>query len=277
MDGRVTIKVEPNCGKDGPLAVIDALHQFLDAFEILSASAAQEPEGEHIKWRLVEMSKSSPALATAEAYSEDPSILIESAVRRTKIRLSDDLRGLSEGNVASWIEGNSRSVRALLKRNLSGVSRTVFDLGREAPEVVVVEEIARSALRSIRQRKEESKHSEFGSIDAHVAKAGTWRGQPALYVCDRLSNKNIPCVLSEKAAKEVGPIHSWTDAWSGRRVRVKGKIFYKASGAISRINASDVVDVSPEPVDFEKLRKVDLLQGATPKVHIDKLWGYTDE
>ena len=33
---RVTIQVESNIGEDGPLTVADALHQFMDAFELLA-------------------------------------------------------------------------------------------------------------------------------------------------------------------------------------------------------------------------------------------------
>jgi hypothetical protein len=281
-DSRVTIEVESNIGEDGPLTVTDTLHQFLDAFEMLSASAAQEPDGKKIKWRLVSMSKNSPARATGEAYSDDPSIPIIPIVYRAKVRLSEGLNELAKGNVVPWIERSSHSAKSLFKRNLNGVGRTIFDLGQDAPRAVIVEKSARSGLKAIERfesdRLEEDKsHSEFGSIDAFVAEAKTWHGRPALYVRERLSNKMVPCVLNESAAEKVGPTHSWSDAWSGKRVRVKGQIFYDASGAISRINASAVTDVLPSPFDLKKLQEVDILQGASPAEHIDRLWGYADE
>lgn len=281
-DNRVTIEVESNIGEDGPLTVTDTLHQFLDAFELLSASAAQESDGKKIKWRLVSLSKNSPARAIGEAYSDDPSIPIGPVVRRAKIRLSDGFKELAAGNVVPWVERSSHTAKALFRRNLNGVGRTIFDLGSDAPRAVVVEKTARFALKSIERfegdrQQEDKSRSEFGSIDAYVAEAKTWHGRPALYVRERLSNKIVPCVLSEAAAQAVGPTHSWADAWSGNRIRIKGQIFYDSSGAISRVNAVAVNDVAPLPVDLKLLRKIDLLQGRDPVAHIDELWGYTND
>lgn len=57
---RVTITIESNIGKDGPLTVTDTLNQFKDAFELLAAAISQESGGDKIKWRLEQLSKNSP-------------------------------------------------------------------------------------------------------------------------------------------------------------------------------------------------------------------------
>lgn len=282
-DCRVTIEVESNIGGDGPLTVNDALQQFLDAFEMLSAAAAQEQDGKKIKWRLISMSKNSPARATAEAYSDDPSIPLHAVMFRAKVRAQEGLSELVNGNVVPWVGASAQSAKSLFKRNLNGIGRTIFDFGETAPRAYIVEKLARSGLRAIerfeanREQLDDKSHSEFGSIDAHVSEAKTWKGQPALYVRERLSNKVVPCVLSDSAAAVAGPSHSWSDAWSGKRVRIKGQIFYDKNGSISRVNASAVTDVLVTAADLSALRTIDILQGATPTKHLDELWGYADE
>lgn len=280
---RVTVKVESNIGEDGPLTVMDALHQFIDAFEFLTAAIAAEQGGENIRWRLVAMSKNSPATATAEAYSDDPSIDVAPLVFRGKQRFSDGLAALSRGTVEPWISEKAHIARSLFKRSLNGVGRTVYDLD-DAPQAIIVERVARTGLASIEKAEVEQKaaqgdksRSERGTLDANVAEATTWHGQPALYVRERLSGRRIPCVLTDEAAKAAGPTHSWQDAWSGKRVRIKGQIFYDRAGQIARVSASHLIDVSPPDVDLGELRRMDILQGSSPAEHLDKLWDQSDD
>lgn len=279
---RVTIQVESNIGEDGPLTVMDALHQFMDAFQLLSAAIAQEPGGEKIRWQLEALSKNSPATATGVAYSVDPAVIAAPLVRRGKVRFSHGLAELSEGRVVPWIEDHSTLAKGMFQRNLNGVGRTIFDLEDDVPRAILVEKTARRSIRAIEEhaaamRGEDQSRSEFGSIDAHVAEAKTWNGRPALYVKDRLSGRIFPCVLPEALAARVGPTHSWADAWSGKRVRIQGEIFYDRAGAINRVSARNVVDVNPERVDLNALRGVDLIGDRSPQEHLDRLWGYADE
>lgn len=285
MDGeRVTIRVESNIGEDGPLTVMDTLHQFMDAFELLGAAIAAEPGGNTIQWRLVSLSKNSPATATAEAYSPDPSLPVTALVFHGKRRFSEGIVELGEGRVAPWLTEHADVAKSLFRRNLNGVGKTTFDLGDDSPPAIVVERLARRGLTAIEQAElqlrseiEDKSRREFGSLDAHVAEAKTWRGRPCLYVRERLSGRNIPCILSDKAAQEVGPTHSWEDAWSGKRVRIKGEIFYDQDGLINRVLAHEVKDVNPKPVDLTELRRLNLTNGQSPVEHLDQFWGYSDE
>lgn len=280
--GRVTVEVESNIGEDGPLTVVDAFDQFRDAFELLAAAVAQEQGGETVRWRLVSLSKSSPATATAEAYSDDPTIIVAPLVFRGKRRLSEGVAALAEGRVEPWIESHSYVAKSLLRRNLNGIGRTVFDLEDDAPRAVIVEKVARQALAAIESFEasaiatEDKSRREFGTIDANVAGATTYHGQPALYVRERLTRKVIPAVLTEEAAKTAGPTHSWQDAWTGKRVKIKGEIFYDRSGMIVRVRATDLSDVKPERPDLAELRRMNLLNGESPTEHLDRLWGYGD-
>lgn len=281
---RVTIEVESNIGEDGPLTVSDTLHQFMDAFELLGAAIAEEAGGATIKWRLISMSKNSPAKTTAEAYSPDPALLVGPLLYRGKRRFADGMSALADGRVEPWVERNANVAKSFFARNLNGVGRTTFDLEEDAPRTVVVEKHARKSLAAIEQHEaaqavaaEDRSRSERGTIDARVSEATTWHGHPALYVKERLSGRRIPCVLSESAAKDAGPTHSWADAWGGKRVRIKGQIFYDRAGAISRISALSVQDVNPTPVNLAELRQIGITAGKAPAEHLNDYWGYSDD
>lgn len=276
---RVTIQVESNIGEDGPLTVGDVLRQILDAFDLIAAAIAQEPGGDTIKWRLVAMSKNSPATATAEAYSTDPTILPGPLAFRGKRRFVEGMDGLSHGRVEPWLSDRAILAKQFLKRNLNGVGKTVIDLEDDLPRAVIVERVARSGLQAIERAEAEKQNAiadlsrtEWGSIEANVAEAKTYHSQPALYVKERLSQSVIPCVLSEEAASEAGPTHSWDEVWKGKRVRIEGQIFYDRAGKISRVRARRIVDIHAEPVNLTELRQVDILQGDSPTEFLDRLW-----
>ncbi len=279
---RVTIQIESNIGEDGPLTVNDTLHQFMDAFELLSAAISEEVGGDKIQWRLETLSKNSPATAVAVAYSLDQDIIVAPLVHRGKKRFSDGIISLSEGNVVPWLAKKSSTAKDLFRRNLNGVGRTIIDLEEDAPRTVIVEKSARANLRSLELLEStpdvvDRSRSVFGTIDANVTEAKTYYGRPAIYVKERLSGKIVPCTLSDKAAATVGLSHSWADTWAGKRVRVKGQLFYDRNGALNRINAVDLVNVNPSKVDLEELRKMNVLGDTSPAEHVDRFWGFGNE
>lgn len=279
---RVTITVESDTGEDGPLTVMDTLDQFRDAFELLNAAIAQEPGGEKIRWRLERLSKNSPATVTAVAYCDDPSIVAGPLVHRGKQRFSRDMDALREGGAVSpWLRHKSVVAKQFMRRNLNGVGKTAIILEEDAPQTVLVERSARASLKAIERAEaasetEDKSHSEFGVIDAHVARTDTYHGKPALYIKDRLSGSLVPCILSDELAAKEGPAHSWTDAWTGKRIRVTGRIFYDRDGKISRVSAVDMEDVTPSEVNLKEMREINILDGKSPVEYIDSLWGHYD-
>jgi hypothetical protein len=145
---------------------------------------------------------------------------------------------------------------------------------------VLVERFARSGLDAFDRAEapeQDRSRSEFGTIDAFAAEAKTYNGKPAIYVKERLSGRLIPCVLSDQLAERIGSTHSWTDAWTGKRVRIKGQLFYDRTGALNRVSANDLTDVDPAPVNLQELREIDLLEGRTPVEHVRRLWESEDD
>lgn len=283
MGKRVTVQVESNFGEDGPLTLADTLRQLIDAFDLLGA-AIQGEAGTAVQWRLISLSKNSPATATAEAFSDYLSAPLEPLIRRGERQFSEGIEALERGVVVPWLEPHTNLAKTFLQRNLDAIGRTIFDFDDAVPRAVIVEKNARSALATIERYEAEQgraepdmSRSERGTIDANVCGAKTYRGRPALYVRDRISGKEVPCVLNERAAEEAGPTHSWSDTWGGKRVRIKGEIFYDRRGGINRVHAVSVQDVTPQPISLGELRSIDLTIGKPPADYLDELWGYSDE
>lgn len=279
---RVIISVESNVGEDGPLTVGDTLDQLRDAFDLLVASVSQEEDGGEVKWRLERLTKNSPATMTAVAFSDNPDVVVGPIALRGKQRLSHDMNALRNGEVADWLITKAPSAKPLLKRNLNGIGKTVFSFDDDAPMVVLAERSARAGLQAIERREAEDaptdrSREEYGTIDAHVVRTDTYRGKPAIYIKDRISGKVVPCVLTNALAEAAGPTHSWSDAWSGKRVRVKGRVYFDKDGEINRVSAIALSDVKSNAVDLANIRAIDLLSGKSPTQHIDAHWEYSDE
>jgi hypothetical protein len=281
---RITVQVESNIGEEGPLTVMDALHQFMDAFELLGAAIGAEAGNTKIKWRLVALSKSSPATAVAEAFSVEDGVELAGAVHRGVEQFHAGLEALEEGEVSDWLKPNLYVAKQFYQRNLNGIGKTVVAANDSSPRSIVVEKVARKSLAAIeayeaeqRQHQDDKSRSEWGSVDGHVTRAATWYGKPALYIRERLSNSEIPCVLTDEAAAEVGPTHSWSDAWRGSRVRARGQVFYDVAGKVTRVAAHSIKDVSSKEVNLQALRGIDILRGQSPAEHLRNLWGYPDE
>ena len=279
---RITIQVESNIGEDGPLTVTDTLHQFMDAFELIAAAVAQESGGEKVKWRLERLSKNSPATAVAVAYCPDPNVVLGPLVYNGKQRLSSAIEELGSGNVVPWLGDKSHLAKSLLRRNLNGIGRTIFDFDGDATRTVLVEKNSRSALKSIelfeaKKDQEDRSRSEFGSIDAHVAEVRSYYGKSAIYVTDRLSGRTVPCVLNANLADRVGKAHNWLDTWTGKRVRVKGQLFFNKSGQIKKISAIGLEDVAIKQIELRKLQGLNILQGKSPIEHLDSIWGGSND
>lgn len=279
---RVIISVESSIGEDGPLTVRDTLDQLRDAFELLAASVSQEDGGSEVKWRLDRLTKNSPATMEAVAFSDNPDVIVGPIAHRAKQRLSHDINALRQGEVSDWLFSAAPSAKSLLKRNLNGIGKTVFAFDDDAPIAVLVERSARAGLKAIEKREADAvptdrSREEHGTIDAHVVRADTYHGKPAVFIKDRLSGKVVPCVLSDPLAEAAGPTHSWSDAWAGKRVRVKGRIYYDKHGQISRVSAIALNDVKAGQVDLSSVRKINILSGKSPTEYLDEQWGYTDE
>lgn len=275
---RVTVTVESSLGEDGPLTVKDGLGQVLDFFELMTLTG--EHFSQSVGWSLISVSKNSPLMATAEAFSTMPGVVIDDAARHIKYFVSDALKTIMAGQTApDWMSVVARDkTRGLLKRNLNGVGRTniIFD-DDEAPSVIV-ERTARLGLNSLDRvnldlaaNEPDLSHSALGSVEGILESLATYYGKPAVRMRERVSGRPVHCVLSDDLTRDVGRQRVWQEVWTGRRVRAVGKIFYKQDGTISRVLASDLISVEPGPVQDKDLLPA-LEKGISPQEYLRSIW-----
>lgn len=274
---RVTITIRPSTSDEGPLTVEDGMRQILDFFELLRILQGDN-EGSVVQWRLVRVRKESPLEATAEAFATVPGVAAEVIARHAKTRAAHSLRALAEGKEVQGLEPRARAkAQSLMERNLNGIGETIYGLTGEP--IAIVERHARAALRAIRQTElteqaaaPDLQRKEIGSIEGSLAEITSWRGQPAVRVRERLSGKEVMCVLSQELASRTGPGHAWLEAWEGRRVLVMGEISYAKDGLPARVDAEDLKEIDAPVVNYQDIADPSFTNGLSPEEHIRRLW-----
>ncbi len=280
MTERVTIVIEPSAEHGDSLTVEDAMRQVLDFIEVVSAAASDDVRSK-LNWRLAEASTNSPFTATAEAFSSDPewpNIDLYARDAKARVHAAFEVVGQT-GVVPSWLEQKGASqFKGLLKRNLNGIGRTTYKLNDDAP-IVVVERRARSTLDKMELVATERKVAtpdfsgdEFGSVEGNVTKAITHYGKPAIRIRDRLSGKEIVCVLPPAIASRIGKDHAWDEVWSGERVLVTGRVKRSSDGTISVVTAEDITTITSKPIVLEELVDKNISAGMSPAEYISELW-----
>ena len=276
---QITVTIRSNLGEDGPLTVQDGLRQILDLFDLLNLASIKA--GQEVSWNLVSISKSSPLTAVAEPFSLTPGVMVDLAARQAKTFVSDALTSIASGKpMPNWMDAESREkTRSVFSRNMESIGRTDIIFEKADAPVVIFEKIARAALLTLDRIQLETtaaepdfSRTERGSIEGVMEGAAPYYGRPAIRIRERRTKLIVPCTLSATLADKVGNEHSLRDAWSGRRVIVAGKIFYKKDGNINRIYADDLNTVEDKYFDEGKLFDPHFTGGMKPQEYIDSLW-----
>ncbi len=278
MSERVTVTVESSLERGENLSVRDAMLQMLDFFDVLAAAWSDESRG-HMEWTLVEASANSPFTATAEAVSSDPEFPgVDVYAREAKARTQGAFDSLvHKGSLPAWVSDDTKGkIVRLLKRNMNGVGRTVARLIPDDPPIVLVERTARAALLSLEMndasnRAPDLSGQEFGSVEAHVIEAGTFRGHPALRLRDRVSGDRFTCVLNSELAKLAGD-NRWSDIWTDQRVLAGGKIKRGMDGRIVHINADSLEVIKPRRANLALLIDAGVAGPVPPSRHFNEMW-----
>lgn len=282
---RVTITVRSPIGEEGPLTVRDALQQVLDFFDLLTA-AQGGVEGAAIAWNLITISKTSPLSATGEAYSTVEGMPAEPIARKAKTMVADSIEAITNrGRVPEWMDDVALSkVHAILDRTVNGIGRTDIQFYEDEPLTVIVERTARVGLLALVRAKVELEflepdlsRTEMGSVEGFVIDTTTYHRNPAIRITNRITGQAIMCVLADSLAERIGPLHSWSEVWTARRVLVVGQISYRKDGNIIRINATDIQDIEPQKLDYHTSTDPNFTGGLEPKEYLDMLWEEDNE
>lgn len=282
----VTIIVHPSGADSDSLTVSDAMQQVLDIFALLSKAEADRIGSEHVVWRLQSASTNSPFTVSAIAVASDPVSIVDREAQAAKRALGEGWNGLLNAREkASWINASTEPiVQRILTRSLNGVGRTDIRFDDDTPDVVIDHQAALRADNYLKliaaeaaAAEEDLTRTEHGGIEGYVTDITKHYRKPAFVVRERISNRDITCVLMNPTAETALGGHQWREAWTDQRVFVTGKIYYNSKGQIVKVDADELTPIQPENVDLQDIQK-----GApgpnqpTARQFLDRLWDDPD-
>lgn len=275
---KVTVTVQSSVGEEANLTVNDAMRQVLDFFDLLTLAGGED--GSAIAWHLISATTNSPFQVTAQAVASKPGVIAEQIARKEKSLIAAGLNDIvSHASIPDWMDKPARDkAKKLLGRNIEGIGITSIKLGDDFEPIVLVERVARSAVsvidrheKSLAERVDDLTRVEYGSLEATILSAATFRNHPAIRIKERLSEVEIHCVFSDELAKRIGPKHSWSEAWENSRVLLSGQIYYKKNGLVGHIFASDIEPVEPSPLRYADISDPQFTSGLHVVDYLDLL------
>lgn len=281
MTQTVSFTIHPSPLDGELLTVSDAMRQVLDLVEALEKIEGGERK---IVWRLSEAHTNSPPFTvTAMATAAQPSMAIGTEAARVTRLFASAMDELLLGKSPQWLDAEvTAPLKRIMKRNLNGISQTDILVGNDEKRNLLPTN-AKTALAALERASLEAtaaapdyRRTEYGTIESEVTKISRWNDKPALIVIERLSEKEVTCVLSNELAEKLGPERRWVEVWDGRRLLVGGILHYDSDGTLKKIDAEYVEELPWADVNLDDLREVDILEGRTVSQHLEKLWGNDD-
>ena len=173
----------------------------------------------------------------------------------------------------------SNIAERFFKRNMNGIGRTDVTINN-GPPTTIVHASAKVAALSIEKSRIQTQlekpdwtRTEYGAIEGEILSTTTLYNKPALIIKERLSGGKISCILSSELAQRVGPKHSWDETWGQRRFAITGALYYDTEGNLKKVDATDLREITPSPVDLEELRSLDIVGGESSEATYLRLWG----
>jgi len=242
----------------------DLIEQLQDYFAMLNG-VAETLTGDAVQrfdWRVVGLSKNSPARVTVEAvplpgHKDGPEI-----AARARDITAHGLRQLLNGAERptyfsdNVIEAADRFVRRITR----GLSETKVTAGPDSSdEVSIGTASAVKALTNITVVRESDPvhpYRELGSFEGHIQNVGTdgW-ARPFIIVKSRLTGENVKCFLSGEALKELENEPVANVVWRNRRVNALGILKYRSVGRLSqaevtKLDFADKAETLPQLKDI---------------------------
>lgn len=282
MAEHLTITIHPAPHKAEELTVKDALQQVLDLVELVERADAAGSDDVEIVWRLKSATTNSPITFQLEGTSSDPSVSVALRAASAKQAFEEGMNGLlRQGRRAEWMGIPAlKAAKRVFNRNVNGIGRTDIRLD-DAPEgavIMIIPQIAHQGAlvieRAILDEEQEAPNlsrTEYGSVEGDIISATTYYSRPALVLKERLSNGKVTCVLESGSADHIGPNHSWTEVWNGRRVLVGGALRYNAEGRIERIDAETLEVIEGRNITLDEIRALDVTGGMDPVSYLNMI------
>lgn len=278
MSKSLSFTVHPDRSQAEYLTVSDALRQVLDLVEVLEKAESFGGTAKRIVWRLTEAHTNSPPFTvSAEAFSVDPQVSILFEASRVTDLLQSGLRQLLGGELVDWIDQDvARPLKRIMQRSLNGIGLTQIDVPGAEP-LDIDPSAARLAVSTLDQLAEAAEQpvldqarTEHGAVEVEISGISRWHNRPALQAVERLSRSEVACVLTDELERQLGT-HRWDEVWEGRRLMVSGALHYAHDGALKRVQAELVEDMSSTDVTLDDLADVDVLQGLSVGEHLRRM------
>ncbi|MCC2981269.1 hypothetical protein [Sphingomonas sp. IC4-52] len=254
MATTVEISIAGREDADAPL-LGDLIEQIQDFFAMLNG-VTETLTGDAIErfdWKVVGLSKNSPARITVEAiplpgHSDGPQI----AERAREITVGGLRQLIAKGERPLYfsdnvIEAADRFLRRMT-RQLSAT--TVGSSDAEATEVTVGTVAAIEALRHVeivREAEPVHPYRELGSFEGYIQNVGTdgWQ-RPFIIVKSRVTGADVKCYLSGEALRALEDEPVAQVVWRNRRVTAVGVLKYRSVGRLSQAEVTRLDFADPD-------------------------------
>lgn len=272
MAERFVIVVTPPESDNGSLTVEDAMQQVLDAFQLLISSSEAD---ESITWRLVEAKTNSfPLCVVGEAMSTRPGIDVDLIAKNQKKSFASNYEKLIQGTVPEPWQSNrfTKIARDFVSRNCNGVASTRMELD-VGQSLILTKQDAIKAFKAFEEpvMEEIKPRSQIGSVEGKIITVGKHYNQPAILLRERITGCDIWCLVSEEYEHQISEEADFEDVWSGRRVRIRGKLEYDNTGSLSKVYAVDVSPISDRTIPLEAIQDNNFTNSLNINDYIDKL------
>ena len=271
MAEKFVIVVTPPDSNNSSLTVEDAMQQVLEALQLLVSSSETD---ESFTWQLVEAKTNSPPFSVVgEARSTRPGIDVDLMARNQKKALVNNYNELLRGVIPEpWKSGSIRkTLESFIARNRNGVAKTEIKLGDDQSLVLTKQEAVKAFAAFEKPIMEAVKpYTQLGSIEGTIMQVGSFHRSPAVLIKERISGKDIWCLVDEEYRQQIAEEADFDDVWSGRRVRVRGKLEHDQTGNLHKVYASDVIPIDARKVSLSEIKDKNFTGGLNPSEYIDK-------
>lgn len=261
MTTKVELSIAGRGADDAPL-LGDLLAQIQDFFEMVNVVAASitGDDVERFDWRVVGLSKNSPARVTVEAFPRHGYSDGEGIAAKARNEVVAGLIQLQTSNVRPLYFNDN--VAELADRFIRRVATSLTETGigdGENPVALITTAGAVAAIENLNTVREEDPvhpYRELGSIEGHIQNVGEdGYGRPYIIIKNRITGKDVRCILSGSALRALEEEPVAKVVWRKRRVTAIGVLRYRSVGKLSqadveRLDFADPLEALPQVRDI---------------------------
>ena len=273
---KVTFTVEPSEAHHEILILQDAFQQAIDFFALLTDEADK-----HVVWKLEMASTNSPFTCQGEPVDVRTWAAASAHVEERVSIVERNFRRIAEGKDFddAFPREKLEIARRMLRRNTNGVGLTKAIFSEGADAVEVSQNTAKRYFENVLTPVESlhsylfsrTSRSEIGSLEGRIVEIGTDYDTPALQIKEHKTGRAIWCRVSPEKAQEIGSEMKANDAWSHRRVHVRGTLNYDHDGSVLRVLNGIFTYIDVAPTDLDQLEDRDFTEGYSPSEYLDRL------